>query len=174
MKKNENGFGSIEIILTIVVLGLLVGLGFYVYNQNQPKDDSHKTPSSTQTNTANETGLTASSASKAVTDFYNKYVALDPPGNAETFIQQHGTDKLLAYYKANQNGVDPIVCAQTHPDSFKVTSSTISQSTATVTVEETFGTRKITVTATVIDQNGLKIDSLKCSVPLPSGENGGH
>ena len=129
-----------------------------------------------QTSTTNNQALTESSASKAVTDFYDKYVKLDPPGNPptqEAFLNQYGTDKLLAYFKDNQNGVDPIVCAQALPNSIKVTNSTVSQKTATVAVDEMFGTDKVSVTATVIDQNGPKIDTLKCSVPLPSGGNGG-
>lgn len=39
IKKNENGFGLVEALLVIVIIGLIGGVGYYVYNSKQNEND---------------------------------------------------------------------------------------------------------------------------------------
>ena len=61
MKKNENGFGAIEALLILVIVGLVGGIGYYVY---QSGAKSH-----TATNTSTQT---SNPSSKNTNDISNK------------------------------------------------------------------------------------------------------
>jgi cytoskeletal protein RodZ len=49
MKKNEKGFGVVEILLVIVVVGLLGVAGWMFFNKQRDKDNDNKTTSTQQT-----------------------------------------------------------------------------------------------------------------------------
>lgn len=48
LHKSQNGFSAVEVILVIVIVGLLGGLGYYVWSQNK-KDRSETTSTTTST-----------------------------------------------------------------------------------------------------------------------------
>jgi Tfp pilus assembly protein PilE len=178
-KMNNKGFGAIEAILTVVVISLVGGLGYYLYHQNQTKNKTNNAQSSTATSTSTEQNLTEDSASQTVTDFYDKYTKLDPPGSPETeeaFLKQHGTANLLTYFQTYKHGFDPIICAQSSPTSITIASRTVTGQTATVLVNEVFGSDSVDgITVKVVNQSGLKIDLVTCPGSLgnlpPVGEN---
>lgn len=39
IKKNENGFGLVEVLLVILIIGLIGGAGYYIYNSKQNEND---------------------------------------------------------------------------------------------------------------------------------------
>ncbi len=50
MKKlNSKGFGAVEAILIVIIVGLIAGVGYYVYNQSQKQDETSQPQSSTTT-----------------------------------------------------------------------------------------------------------------------------
>lgn len=53
IKKNQKGFGIIEILLVILILGSLAGIGYYVYSKNNTEQatESHQTTTKVNTNT---------------------------------------------------------------------------------------------------------------------------
>lgn len=43
MKHNEKGFGVVEILITVVAIGLIGGVGWYVWQKQNDKSDSNNT-----------------------------------------------------------------------------------------------------------------------------------
>jgi hypothetical protein len=54
MKINQKGFGVIEILLSIIALTLVVGVGYYVYDQSQDEQTSQQTTNSTSSTVENK------------------------------------------------------------------------------------------------------------------------
>jgi hypothetical protein len=52
MKINQKGFGVIEILLSIIALSLVVGVGYYVYDQRNSSDTNKATTTSNTTTPA--------------------------------------------------------------------------------------------------------------------------
>lgn len=74
-KSNQKGFGAVEGLLTLVILGLIGGVGYYVYSANKP-DNSQQTaaPSAKNSSDAPEIKNTEDldKASKSLDDSTNE------------------------------------------------------------------------------------------------------
>ncbi len=84
MKTNQKGFSAVEVILVLVIVGLVAGFGWYVW-QSKNKDDSK-----TANTTSNESSTSESGKSLAITALGIK--VNDPEGRD---LQMHA-EKICA------------------------------------------------------------------------------
>lgn len=57
LKSNQKGFGAVEVLLVLILIGILGGVGFYVYNSNKKsnqKADTTSTASKAETKVADK------------------------------------------------------------------------------------------------------------------------
>jgi len=103
-------------------------------------------------------------ALQLVTEFYGKYAgSTGAEGSTKAaLIKQYGTVNLAFYNQYYQHGFDNILCAQMKPARISVSGNTVANNVATTTVTETYDSGDKTITVRVVDQGGLKIDSVSC------------
>jgi hypothetical protein len=121
------------------------------------------------------TNINDSAAANFVQKFYQDYLSYvksgTAPPEANPVVKKDATAKFQSFFVANQSH-DPVLCSQNYPDSFKVTSHSVSGSSATVVVNENYsggpgsvntGAETIPATVTVLYENGAyKIDAIAC------------
>lgn len=73
LSKNQSGFGVLELVLIIVVIGVLGAIGWYVVKQQNNKSGSNSQPTSTNSSTPTNKSVTVESA---VDQIGNKIVSL--------------------------------------------------------------------------------------------------
>ncbi len=104
-----------------------------------------------------------SDAVKLVNGLYTDYIKnVGTLAATDTVLQKYGTSNIVFYSKYYQHGFDPIICAQDSPTSVKVTGNTSANGVATVSVQEVFGSGNLNISVNVVNQGGLKVDSLTC------------
>ncbi len=167
MKKlDQKGIAALEITLIAVLVVLVSATGFYVYKQSRKNDDTSAVQGSVQipdlSNENKENGKQIAFVEK----FYKKYIN-EPTHSAKSeteLVKEYGTKNLLAYYESKiYSGYSPIICAQMVPSHFSVGSLEPEGETVVLSVNMMFGNEKSpTMTVKVIDDNGLKIDSITC------------
>lgn len=182
MRKNEKGFGLVELILVGVIIILLGFVGyFYVQaSHNQTKtattatQSTKPTPSkSPEVSTAPKQSLSEDSVRSVVNNFYSAYfsalVGTEGAAGMNAAVTKYGSTSFVAYYNGIMRGVepvvsDPVMCVQNSPmQAPAVTAVEIASGKATATVTEKFsGGSVTTLTATVTDENGFKVDSVTC------------
>jgi Tfp pilus assembly protein PilE len=166
--KISKGFTAIEGLLILVIVGILGFTGYYVYNSHKKTEDTLTEAAAVNQvaqTTKKSNSIDQTNATKLVTEFYNKYSAVASTGltdNLRPVVQTYGTAALLAYYDKEREAVprDPILCAQNTPEKIIVTAKTSDSQSATVLVDD-FGPDNI-ITVKVVDQGGLKVDSITC------------
>jgi hypothetical protein len=174
------------IVMALILMVVAAG-GTYLW-QHQKVSNLRAQLATTQSDLARVTVRSSSStpgsvnlleATAFVNSFYTSYVnAVKSSGNADAVIKNDG-DANLAFYKAYyQHGFDPIICAQATPATVKATGVSSSNGVAVISVLETYtvASDDLTITAHVVDQAGLKIDSLTCpgtlgTLSAPPAEN---
>ncbi|MEK7059241.1 MAG: hypothetical protein AAB971_00580 [Patescibacteria group bacterium] len=67
MKKNQQGFGSVQILLILVIVGIIGFVGWYVYNANQGASNNYKTASSEAAKSPSKKATPKSAATDKVT-----------------------------------------------------------------------------------------------------------
>ncbi len=94
MKKlNNKGFGAIEAILTVLILTIVGGTGYYVYSQNQDKKvETSSAPAQTQKNTDQDSSEKTKFESK-VREFSFEY-----PANWSVIKNEIEENDYSAYY----------------------------------------------------------------------------
>ncbi len=166
MKKlNQSGLVALEIVLLTVLIVLILATGFYVYKQSQKNDDSSALQGSVQIPDIKSENKDNGKQVAFVEKFYKKYINLDDPSDAAqtAIIKEFGTKNLLAYYESKANsGSDPILCAQMVPNTVTVRSLEAEGETVVLSVSMFEKEINPAVTVKVIDENGLKIDSITC------------
>ena len=113
MKKNQRGFGAVELVLIVVVIGLLGAVGWLVYDRQQ-KEDSESTKNSSQTSqtASKESESTTAKAEdtkdetadwKTYTDNKWKFLAKYPSDWTMTSkdYENGGADTRLVTYKSS-------------------------------------------------------------------------
>jgi uncharacterized protein (UPF0333 family) len=172
MKNNQHGFTVLELLLIVIVLLTAGGIGAYVYKSRQSEPSKKVTTNQTTVATPE---LTETSSTAYVETFYNDYMRLDGSHDATIeFIEKYGTNNLKTYYEANQNGVDPIVCAQDVPTSVTVSDAVKLDDLVRVKIAERYVDTNVEIMANVVNQNGLKIDMIQCQKPLPTQSSEGN
>lgn len=179
MTKNINqlGFGGVEIILicgVLILTGLIAYFGYQVATKLDPavpwSNTSAKNVIKT-TSAATPAAIDDLAASKVVSAFYAQYFAgvtkpdlTDPTASAgKSAVAHYGTAKFITDYN-NFRDSDPVLCAQDSPNALPVvTSHKLRGNTALVAVQETWDSSSPTnLSVTVVEQNGLKVDSVTC------------
>jgi competence protein ComGC len=96
MNKSQKGFGAVELLLILIIVGMLGGIGWYVYSSNKNTD-------SVLNNTSNSTvspSKSKSASSSQSTTSSKKYLEVSELG-----IKFELTDKLKnAYYVKTDDG----------------------------------------------------------------------
>ena len=182
-KPKEKGFGLVETIMAVLVV-VLLGAVVYFYIQASQKNDSANTtlPSTTPAaSPSTKDALDSNAVTTTVTAFYEKYLAafkhtIDPTysgkdpdaAGMKAAVEQYGTVNFISFYDNFNYQYDPVLCAQIYPTSGPTVNEVkISGDKATVTVTQDFNLPNMppdpkTLTVAVIEQNGLKIDSITC------------
>lgn len=166
MKKlNQKGIVTLEIVLIAVIVLLVVATGFYAYKQSQKNDDTSELQGSVQIPDLRDEKKENGKQIAFVEKFYKKYInARGQSTEPQTkIVKEYGTKNLLAYYESKiHSGSNPIICAQMVPNHFSVTSLEPEGETVVLSVNMVFGNETPAVKVKVVDDNGLKIDSITC------------
>ena len=175
MKKlNNKGFNILEVLLVILVIATAGGIGAYVYHRNHKAKTVSSTRSSSSTSkgggsTPTPKTYTSAEALKLVQDTYTtalNYVNQSKnSGQGEIDAVKSNLSTSL-YNKLTTNvaaGVDhdQILCAQAIPSNFTTVSGSVAGNSATVFVNESFGSLNKQITATV-DLISLKLTEITC------------
>lgn len=109
MKINQKGFGAVEVIIVLVVVGLIGGAGWYVWQKNKDNDSTKTTqndrPSKSENKPAEQSQQTSASNFLVLTDF-NAKIPLDD----KTSGLKLGAVKQSAYSEADKSV--PIIASQ--------------------------------------------------------------
>jgi predicted negative regulator of RcsB-dependent stress response len=182
MKKlNNKGFGLVGVLVVIVILAAMGGAGAYVYHKHH-KAKATTTSSSTSSNT-NSIGKSGNSSggTQASPKTYTSNDALNLVQTAYTTAltylkqttraDQGEIDSIKSslstglYGNLSSNlakaGHDQILCAQAEPDSLTTSLSSSANGTATIYVNELFGS-SVTKVTTTVDLSALKITDISC------------
>ena len=178
MKKNQRGFGVVEVLLAIIVIILLVGVGFYVVNANKIKDDNTKTSQTSKTTIPASPEAKVHTAQEAVTfaqKTYDDYLAALNQANSDAKNTQPVAQVGLVAVKDNLSAdlyakaaavtqATPFSCtAQYVTDKYTVSLSSVEKTNAVValSISNGSGTSTNGMTANV-DLTSLKIVSVNC------------
>lgn len=178
-KKDENGFGAVEIIMAVVIVVLFATLIYFFVqaNQKNSQNNSSATPSvspqtkkSSSSSPSAEAGspLTNDSVKSTVDSFYRDYYK-NMRADAKTMeaaVSQYGTQNFISTYMNIMHGNqamagDPVMCINGGVNSYPTATDikiTSDKATAIVKVTES-----IMPSVTVVDDKGLKIDSVSCA-----------
>ncbi len=175
-KKNENGFGLIEVVMAIIIVMLLGAVVYFYVQANQKKDQASSTaaPSSavspgSSTSPTSEESLSSDSVKAAVNNFYSAYWSAVKDSNSKAMdatVAQYGTASFISTYNGIMHGNqavagDPVMCVNGSIESDPVvTDVKLASDKATVTVKVS---GSIAPTVTIVKDNGVKIDSVSCS-----------
>ena len=153
-------------ILIVVLIGIAAYGAYYWHHKTVTDLNSKITTLNSELAAANQNSVVnLTDATQLASTFYNAYLKSVPvSGGTTTTIQKYGTANLLFYSKYYQHGFDPIVCAQSLPTSIQATGKSTGSGIAKVSVEEIYGTSgdNAAVSVNVVNQGGLKIDSVTC------------
>lgn len=165
--RNSNGFSAVYLVLVLVIVGIAGATGWFVFNANNreesSKDGSSAVASSSSSGKkSSDTELKITESDQFLDTFYGLYRA--EVGNDErlNLVKKYGTENLVNYYTAHQGESDPIVCAQDPGPSHRVEFSSSDGPSASVLSVYIEFDEPIIIVAKVVDQDGLKIDSLQC------------
>jgi uncharacterized protein YxeA len=181
---SSNGFTMVEILSAITVIIVIGVAGFFVVkhkdNSNHSNSSvSHSTSSTSasknKTNQSNGTSskqAAANTSSGAVNLVQNAYDTALAYVNKTTNADQGEIDSIksslspslyssLSAKQSTGPGYDLILCAQERPSSITASLSSSSNNSATVNVNETFGSDSSQVVTTV-DLPSLKLTSISC------------
>lgn len=170
MNKQQSGFGAIELVMALVIVVLAGVVGWLTWDKLQSlpasKNSSAADTSTTTSSSSNSTSsIDGNAAAGLVAEFYGKYAIFG--SDREGLIKQYGTANLLndwnnAGSDPHGAGSDPILCAQAIPESVTIVGHTVNGSAADVKVNEAFGETTDSLTVSVVNQSGLKIDHVTC------------
>lgn len=142
----------------IVAIAAVFGAGGYILGLLS--NDTYKDPS------GNRWGyVSARSAKEQVNNFYRQYIEDgNKPELRPLLIRGYGSNNLNFYNSYYKHGFDPITCSSLKTTAFTVTNAT-SGTVATVDVNLEYSDQSISTlkTSVLINNDGLKIDSIKCS-----------
>lgn len=175
VRNQESGFSVIEVVMAVVIV-VLIGAVAYLYVQASQKRDSDATAKNTTStkSTKSETeakksSLNATEVQTNVQAFYDKYIQATYPSEMKTLVAQYTTKSFAAKYNDIMDGsapvvFDPVFCAQNNPDKgLEVKVDKVDGSRADITIVMNFsGSGTSQFAATVVDENGPKIDSVTC------------
>ena len=106
-----------------------------------------------------------SDATEQVANFYRQYInPRTTPAFQKYLINGYGNNNLRFYTDYYQHGFDPVTCSTTLP--IKVTAALVSAgpvATVNAIAEYTNNTKDNIVARIVLDDQGIKIDSIACS-----------
>ncbi|HEY1835386.1 MAG TPA: hypothetical protein VGG13_01030 [Candidatus Saccharimonadales bacterium] len=171
LSKNQKGFGAVETLLVLIIIILIGAVGWLVYKDHHKTTPPAKASTSANTNTppAQPAKVSTSAATQLLTNFYTKYKACNADQTCTAnLVKQYGTANLLSYYKpaTGSYAEDPMLCAQTLPDSISVSGVTTTSTSAAGTVTESFASNSVAIKFTAAKQSGsLKIDTVTCDPP---------
>jgi hypothetical protein len=164
--QSGSAYLAIVIILSVALIGAL-GFAFW-QNTNKPADVANALKP------VGSNSIDDSEAAIMVGNFYSEYNAVwnNPTAtgsegsklidNAHALVANYATSNFLTEYDKPRN-MDNVVCAQQFVGAQKIIDHKADGNIAEVTVRETFvysGNHDIKVK--VVDQDGLKIDSINC------------
>jgi hypothetical protein len=98
MKKYQNGFSAIEALLKLVIVGMLAGVGWYVWHSQQQVDKTYSQTSNSSV--APKTKSTANSATESKTN--NSYLVIKEWG---VKLPMADADKVSYTYLPEYSGV---------------------------------------------------------------------
>lgn len=146
MDRKGSGFSVLVLLLAVVIILLLGVIGWLVWSRIQA------------------TFINGIDAESLVLNFYQKYT--DGNTDRSTLVSQYGTPALQAEYNqfisspGEISGFDPLTCVQGIAPT-TITSYKSYRTNADVTVSEAFNP-PVTLTVSVVNQSGLKIDHVTC------------
>lgn len=194
MSKNHNQSGSAHLAIVAVLSIALIGTLGFVFWQNYSKSNDSKNASQSNVKTDSNGNVISpikttndkvdalavapviddSEAAILVGNFYSSYNSIwgDPSisegntkiGAIKALVNNYGTDNFVTSYNRPTN-MDNAVCSQQYFGSQIITAHKVEGEKAIVTVKQSviyIGDFYLTVG--VVNDNGLKIDSITCPV----------
>jgi hypothetical protein len=171
LMNKQSGFTRTQVIAVIVAAFIIGFGGWFLLHAKQVTNDNTNTQVTTDQYKNAPPGKEAqvavdnqssTPASKAVTDFYKKYV--NATSGKSDIVSQYGTTNLVNYYQATTTGNDAFTCIQTTPSTITVESQSAGASDESLTVtviSDDVGALPIAVKA-VVQGSGWKVDSVTC------------
>lgn len=150
-KKDQHGFGAVEALLIVVIVALLVFVGWYVYNSNKKANNTINAANQANSSansvslSSTKTSTAAGTKGKLVATELLAYAKANPKTALKTYVDKHVNDfQFTTAFKAAvdngsalaSNSVNPVYCSATAPTGFKVASSKLNGSTATVVLDQ--------------------------------------
>ena len=111
-KYGQSGFAVLEIILLVVIVGLIAGVGWYVYQSQHKTSNTLNGISSSQSNPAKVAKTTTSTAPNPdLSTYSDKYVSFQYPKTWTVIMRYDFSDPYGAYSLDITAPVDPAVIA---------------------------------------------------------------
>ena len=147
--KDQQGFGTVEALLILVIVVIVGFVGWFVYNTNQKAsktiDSANQSNSNSQAVnlTSTNTSSAAGTKAKEVATHLLNYSQTESKLTLHSYVDKHVNDGefTVAFKTAADNGttlasgsVNPVYCSSTEPTGFKVSSTKMSGDTAVVTL----------------------------------------
>lgn len=145
------------VLAFIVVLGLIGFGGYYV--------GAHKNNTAASSSQNRPGYVAAQEAREQVDNFYAQYIQTSGrPESQRKILASYGSRNLEFYNDYYQHGFNPITCSPATPVKVTVLQATAGPTAkVTVRVEQPDGQDQTLVATVVVNDQGLKIDSIACS-----------
>jgi len=172
---NQSGFGAVEAVLILIVVGLIGFMGWYVWHHKSTKTTTYHSTQSMGTTTPKTTGAptttqpahSVAEAQNLVQTAYDTAIAYVKKttnagqGEIDSIKSSLSSDlySKLSDGAAHGVGYDQILCTQSVPGSVTAVSGNNSNGVLTVLVNMGSATGQITTT---VDLNNLQITSITC------------
>lgn len=184
MNRQKTQSGNMHLIAIIILATTLISVLGFVFWQNfiQPKASSVQNNITTPKTDSTSSTTNNITATTLVSNFYSEYMSVVndksiTDSNAViakklAIVTKYGTSNLITKYNTN-TGIDNAICLQQYSGNQIVTGYKDNGSSTLVTIQEDMslynndGSTKairdpLNIPVNVIDQNGLKIDSITC------------
>jgi competence protein ComGC len=173
IKKNQDGFGAIEMLLIIVIFVIIGSIAFYIYHSNKNVTKTYNSDNQTNNNSTAKLH-TPDDAAYFTQDTYTDYLAAvksagtnSQPGLAGlAAVKNNLTSEFYSKAAASQNGEAFSCDGDLIPKSYQSTVASYTKTNATVAVaiiNSKIGSNTTKVIIVNVDLTRLKITAVDCN-----------
>lgn len=104
MKKNQKGFGAVEILIILAILGLIGGISYYVYHKNHTPKKQTTTVVATKKKTVTAKTTTPTAAVAAISDSLKENIAAAIQSQNTAALEGYMADSVTVVIAASEKG----------------------------------------------------------------------